>query len=75
MSQNVNQRFALSCEIVFTTQQEIDEFDAKHFFELELSEHWEGLHDLDFETVRTKSVKELPADPDEYEKSKRQSRS
>ncbi len=61
-----NQRFVISCEIVFTTQQEMDEADAQHYFELELAEQWEGLHDLDFESVVTQKVEKLPADRDEY---------
>lgn len=67
MNEDINQRFVLTCEIVFTTQQEMDESDAERSFELELSEHWEAMHDLDFESVRIEDVKELPADPDEYE--------
>lgn len=66
MNEDVNQRFAIRAEVVFTTQQDMDEFGAQHFFEQELSE-WEGLRsDLDFESVRTKQVVELPADNDEY---------
>jgi hypothetical protein len=72
MNKDVNQRFAISCEIVFTTQGEMDEFDAQRYFELELSEHWEAMHDLDFESVPTRDVVELPADSDEYEDFKRE---
>lgn len=74
MNKDINQRFAITAEIVFTTQQEMDEFDAQHFFEQEVSEYWDGYRDLDFESVRTKSVDELPADPDDYEDFKHEKR-
>lgn len=68
MNEDVYKRFAVACEVVFTTQQDMDEFDVERSFETELSEQWDGLHDLDFESVRTLSVNELPAEMEQYAK-------
>lgn len=66
MNEQPNHRFEVQCKIVFTTQQGMDEFDAQQHFEQELSK-WEGMRsDLDFESVQTNQVVELPADNDEY---------
>ena len=74
MNEDVNKRFVIRAEIVFTTQQEMDTSDAEYLFEQEISEYWDGLRDLDFESVRIESVGELPAGPEDYEDFKEEKR-
>lgn len=67
MNEHPAHRFLIRTEVVFTTLQDMDEFDAEHFFKQGLAE-WEGSStDLDFESVYRVEVKELPNFDHAYE--------
>ena len=60
-------RFVITAELVVTTEQDFDAADVDTFFKWELIEGWEGRHDLDFESLRVRSVVEVDPDPNNYD--------
>lgn len=62
---DVTQRFIVNLELVVTTDDytDLDECDVEHFIKQEAREAWNGMFDLDLESVHVRSIEETPTEP------------
>jgi hypothetical protein len=62
---DVTQRFIVNLELVVTTDDytDLDDCDVEHFIKREVQDAWNGMHDLDLESVYVRSIEETPTEP------------
>lgn len=59
----VTGRFIVNLEMVVTTEYGLDGSDVENCIPSEVKEAWNGVADLDLESIYVKSVEETPTEP------------